>query len=71
MLSGMETVKSELNNIELQVQNFLKTGKKVKGLSKLISNPHYLIASYQKIKTANGATTIGLSKITLDGINEK
>lgn len=71
MLSGVDTVKSGLNNIELQVQNFLETGTKVKGLSNLISNPHYLRASHQKIKSAGGATTSGLSKTTLGSINEE
>nr|UAT97950.1 hypothetical protein Ahn.fas.Ore.mt_002 [Ahnfeltia fastigiata] len=70
-LSGDESVTSELNKLELQVVDFVKTGKKIRGISNILRNPLYLMACYHKIKSRDGALTTGLDKATLDGINEQ
>ena len=67
-LSGYESIEVGLNNIDKQVLEYIKTGKRVEGLSSLIRNPRFLIASYSKIKSNKGALTPGLDNETLDGI---
>nr|YP_006280880.1 hypothetical protein PyyeM_p19 [Neopyropia yezoensis]AFH57686.1 hypothetical protein [Neopyropia yezoensis]QGA30558.1 hypothetical protein PyyeMp19 [Neopyropia yezoensis] len=67
-LSGYESIEVGLNNIDKQVLEYIKTGKRIEGLSSLLRNPNFLIASYSKIKSNKGALTPGLSNETLDGI---
>nr|YP_009132703.1 hypothetical protein [Bangia fuscopurpurea]AKA66467.1 hypothetical protein [Bangia fuscopurpurea] len=67
-LLGYESIEVGLNNIDKQVLEYIKTGKRVEGLSRLLRNPRFLIASYSKIKSNKGALTPGLNNETLDGI---
>ena len=67
-LSGFESMEVGLNKIDKQVLKYVKTGRRVEGLSNLLRNPNFLIASYSKIKSNQGAITPGLSNETLDGI---
>lgn len=68
MLSGYRSVEVGLNNIDKQVLEYIKTGKRIEGLSNLLQNPEFLIASYSKIKSNKGAVTPGLNSEILDGI---
>lgn len=68
MLSGYESVEVDLNKIDKQILEYIQTGKRIEGLSNLLRNPDFLIASYSKIKSNKGATTPGLNSETLDGI---
>ena len=68
MLSGWKSVKVGLNKIDKQVLEYINTGKRIEGLSNLLRNPKFLIASYSKIKSNKGVITPGLNSETLDGI---
>lgn len=60
-----------IKELELQVDNFVKTGKKITVLSEFHRDPRYLMACYYKFKSEGGALTKGLNETTLYGINEK
>jgi len=67
-LSGYKSVEVDLNKFDKQILEYIKTGKRIEGLSNLLRNPNFLIASYSKIKSNTGAITPGLNSETLDGI---
>jgi hypothetical protein len=71
LLSGKEKVKLGLYDLELQANNFVKTGKKITGLSKILSNPNYLMACYHKIQLKREAFTPRLNKTIPGGIDKK
>nr|YP_009040929.1 hypothetical protein GU34_p14 [Pyropia kanakaensis]AIB08207.1 hypothetical protein [Pyropia kanakaensis] len=65
-LSGYKSVEVGLNNIDKQVLDYIKTGRRVRGLSKLLQNPEFLLFSYSKIRFNQSTTTLKLSNITVD-----
>nr|YP_010881006.1 hypothetical protein QU394_mgp22 [Grateloupia cornea]WIA66124.1 hypothetical protein [Grateloupia cornea] len=62
LLSDKELVKVKLEEINIQVENFVKTGKKVKGLSDLLKIPGFLEECYCKIKLSEKALAIEFNK---------
>ena len=70
LLSGEEIVKVKLKELDMQVNNFIKTGEKVKKLSELLRMSEFLEGCYYKIKSKKEVLIPGLDKIILDGISK-
>lgn len=66
LLSGKELAKVKLEKINLQAENFVKTGKKIKGLSDLLKIPEFLEECYCKIKLSEKVLETKLNKNNAD-----
>lgn len=71
MLSGDKVVRDKLKELEIQVDDFIKTGKKIRELSNILAIPEFLEGCYYKIRASKRDLASGLDKITLDGIDKK
>jgi hypothetical protein len=70
MLSGINEW-SGLKNLMSYLDECLKNGKRIEGLSKILSDPEFLKSCYYEIRGKKGSSTLGLDSIGLDGINTK
>ena len=66
--SDYESIEVSLNKIDKQILDYIKTGRRIEGLTSLLQNPNFLIASYLKIKSNKEAIISGSNNKTLDGI---
>ena len=71
LLSGDKVVRDKLKELEIQVDDFIKTGKKIRELSNILAIPEFLEGCYYKIRASKRDLASGLDKITLDGIDKK
>ena len=69
-LSGEELIAVKLKEIDTQVENFIKTGKKVNGLSSFLKIPKFLEECYYKVKSSEKNLAVEFSKINTDGTNK-
>nr|AIY34290.1 hypothetical protein [Grateloupia taiwanensis] len=69
-LSGEELMSVKLKEIDTQVKNFIKTGKKVKGLSSFLKIPKFLEECYYKVKSSEKNLVVEFSKINTNGVNK-
>jgi len=70
---GRKPVRQSRPDLFVEVSNRLKKyvskDKKYYNLNELLSDPYFLIACYENIKSKPGNMTQGIDKYTLDGIN--
>nr|YP_009488807.1 hypothetical protein [Grateloupia filicina]AWD77488.1 hypothetical protein [Grateloupia filicina] len=69
-LLGEDPIAVKLKEIDTQVENFTKTGKKVKGLSSFLKIPKFLEECYRKIKLSEKKLAVEFHKINTNGVNK-